>query len=654
MAVMTGSDNGELLVQLLGLNAKLDLMQLQLDRIERPCQPKGLEQERRSLRTILARLERLGADAPEPPRPPPPLPLLARGVEVPGDSASVPAPPATVTPSEARTPTSNISLPSEKVIRNLSMLSHDLPKSSPDIDGLDRRCEEELFEANGLSVGELPSFEAVTGVHPSASSGSDASIVPTIAVAVGGGEAAAPPGVVVVAAAQEGTAEPAPTSIGRVPAWEGTLSAGSWEDTISPREAPSQLHAKAHASIRSLRVPTRDALEGLRTEWETGLLAATPSVNARVHVPCVPTGRGRGLPQLLHDGLLCVPGFIVYAIGVTPFNTGLRALRFQRLVLLSTAALLAHSLVQAALDREHMHLWLITSCYALSALLGLLHVGRQGIHELLGPHKRPLEAHAFVAGFRDRWRLASLKRCLVAVAAWACTVLAAALLLANPDCDVLGAASASGLGEGGILWSLVPFAAASGLSTALVYLILHVCSGLELVVDNFCVVVLDHQDFARGVGEWNLVQALLRRSARSIDGCFLAQGTAVLSAMLLAALAILQLFSARKGAMSAAETVRLILVWIGPSLAPVLLLLYSVFRAAALTEKCLRVPPLVNSWASKERPIDAERLFMVQHIGHSGAGFYVAGVRLNASMTLKLAYLLGFAAFTFSTHFILP
>merc|ERR1719361_3161977 len=84
-----------------------------------------------------------------------------------------------------------------------------------------------------------------------------------------------------------------------------------------------------------------------------------------------------------------------------------------------------------------------------------------------------------------------------------------------------------------------------------------------------------------------------------------------------------------------------------------ILVLYMVFRAAAVTEKCSRVPALVNSWMMEERPFDEGRQYVVQYITNGAAGFYVKGVRLTAFMATKLAYFFGIIMFTVVSQSIL-
>lgn len=70
-------------------------------------------------------------------------------------------------------------------------------------------------------------------------------------------------------------------------------------------------------------------------------------------------------------------------------------------------------------------------------------------------------------------------------------------------------------------------------------------------------------------------------------------------------------------------------------------------KTQGVTEKCTRVPSLVNSWSfGEETCLDAGRQYVVQYIEQSAAGFYVKGVRLRAYMALKISYLFGALLFT--------
>merc|ERR1712034_118767 len=67
------------------------------------------------------------------------------------------------------------------------------------------------------------------------------------------------------------------------------------------------------------------------------------------------------------------------------------------------------------------------------------------------------------------------------------------------------------------------------------------------------------------------------------------------------------------------------------------------FKAAVVTEKCARVPALVNSVLHQEdsEQLDPKRQYVVQFISQSSAGMDVKGVRITAQTVMKSLYLCG-------------
>lgn len=64
---------------------------------------------------------------------------------------------------------------------------------------------------------------------------------------------------------------------------------------------------------------------------------------------------------------------------------------------------------------------------------------------------------------------------------------------------------------------------------------------------------------------------------------------------------------------------------------------YMLFLAAAISDKCSRVPALVNAVAFGEE-MGIERQRAVDYIASSAAGFYVLGMRLTTAVVVKLVY----------------
>lgn len=379
-------------------------------------------------------------------------------------------------------------------------------------------------------------------------------------------------------------------------------------------------------------------MDALRAEQDSMLVARNMCFAERFKVePEVPKSR---LLRLL----LQIPDLMLRVYGVTQWGTRRPARWYRNFVLLLVCAMFLHSMVQAVQTVNEAHLLnmhLSAACYALGGLVGALSLRTQNIQNLIGPEKKPLETYAKNFGFIHEWQRVSLRRFAVMSTLWLCNVLVRILAAVDTGCN-------SGWGGSTNRWvviaDLCSFVFISGLLAALTYCHLHVCSGLEMAVDNFCVRFFTELDVARGITEWNVYQAILRRSAHTIETSFLALNTSMVATLVLAGIEALQVTST---SVPPKETMWICrLIRFGAVLPPIALVLYTVFRAAAVTEKCSRVPALVNSWMMEERRLDEGRQYIVQYITNCASGFYVKGVRLSAFMAMKLAYLFGIIIFT--------
>ena len=156
----------------------------------------------------------------------------------------------------------------------------------------------------------------------------------------------------------------------------------------------------------------------------------------------------------------------------------------------------------------------------------------------------------------------------------------------------------------------------------------------------------------QALNEWNTVQATLRQVSTKLSRSMLALGASCGASLLL--LAEYTFFHTDSSIFVAqlqpGVQMAFFLGWLFP---PVLLFLYSMMRAAGVTEKASRVAPLVNSWHFGDQEddnvpswMDLGRQYIVQYMVQSEAGFYVQGVRLHAFQVTKLSYY--FAAFIFA------
>jgi hypothetical protein len=167
------------------------------------------------------------------------------------------------------------------------------------------------------------------------------------------------------------------------------------------------------------------------------------------------------------------------------------------------------------------------------------------------------------------------------------------------------------------------------------YSILHVSEGISQMIDTYCAQFAKGRDVQTNVSEWNKLQAIWRRASRALEKGFLVIQTTVL----LLGVSILLLASASSSQV-------LILCSIG-LLAVSAALIF--FKAAEVTERCVRVPSFINSYTFGH-DVDPSRHFLIEYVTYSAAGFYVREIRLTAAMAMKFTYVAGLIIFGLLTR----
>lgn len=166
-------------------------------------------------------------------------------------------------------------------------------------------------------------------------------------------------------------------------------------------------------------------------------------------------------------------------------------------------------------------------------------------------------------------------------------------------------------------------------------------------MDDFCFRIAECPDFSECVIAWNVLRALLRTAGNTVETCFLALLTAALvSAVILGLQVFIDTSGEGDGFWAASGLGGCGTSWasyLAPRLAPLVLMLLNAFavffKAATVTEKCSRVPALINSFeVGKDAVFDHERMYVVQFIQNSAAGFYVHEVKVSMYMFLKASY----------------
>ena len=276
---------------------------------------------------------------------------------------------------------------------------------------------------------------------------------------------------------------------------------------------------------------------------------------------------------------------------------------------------------------------------ALSARSDLHYSG--DIQELLKDDESSLDMYARQAGFVNEWRRKSRHRLLEALAFLLLLCFARFLVYLRLPMSThydLVLSSAFCVGAIGMV--------------AVAYLQLHIFSGLELAIDSFSVNFFRDMDFQNALAEWNVLQALLRHVSSKLSASLLVLGFS-------AGASVLYLIGHAFVRNDVESGFPFILqnLW---ALPPSIIFLYTVMRAAAVTEKVTRVSPLVNSWdfaemsdvgsEETEEWMNLGRQYLVQYINQSEAGFYMQGVRIRIFQVTKMCYYLGAVLFAVASQ----
>lgn len=268
-----------------------------------------------------------------------------------------------------------------------------------------------------------------------------------------------------------------------------------------------------------------------------------------------------------------------------------------------------------------------TICFLASVAVSVWLLG--DVDDFLSDPEHGLDLYAWNAGFIQEWRKKSRRRlmeaCSCLLLMWVLRCLIFSQINSSPYDLLLG----------------ISFCVASGGFMAVAYLELHVLSGLELAIDSFSVNFFRVMDVKEALAGWNVLQAMLRHISAKLSRPLLPLGCACGASILY----LIELSLLRPDVEGGFSFI-LQNLWCLP---PNCFFLYTLMRAAAVTEKASRVSPLVNSWSFEnvDGPddvpdwMDLERQYLVQYINQSEAGFYIQGVRLRFFQVSKMCYYLG-------------
>jgi len=320
-------------------------------------------------------------------------------------------------------------------------------------------------------------------------------------------------------------------------------------------------------------------------------------------VACPDGGEGR--PRL---GALVFKGLIACVMGCIFLETCVEV----ALARLGTcASAMLPTLICSEEERLTTEVLIAGAAFALILLLGLLR-GERRLDDLMAM----LQGYAHHHELWELWQRSAVCDLLIMLATFLCAValhISEALRYDGPDV-------ASKWAHTGMNIAVV-----SMLMVTLTFL-LYVLRMLVVTVDVFCFKSVLDPNIPRATESWNILQALLRKASTVVE-----LGLLVLLVMTASTVPAFILDHVALGSFS--KTLRLQL----PHILVVCGVLHAFMIAAAVTDKCMRVPALINSLSfgpGKER----QRQHLVEYILYSAAGFYICDVRLTIGMVTKFIY----------------
>eukprot|EP00931_Biecheleriopsis_adriatica_P008487 TRINITY_DN10966_c0_g1_i2.p1 TRINITY_DN10966_c0_g1~~TRINITY_DN10966_c0_g1_i2.p1 ORF type:complete len:842 (-),score=142.54 TRINITY_DN10966_c0_g1_i2:126-2651(-) len=263
---------------------------------------------------------------------------------------------------------------------------------------------------------------------------------------------------------------------------------------------------------------------------------------------------------------------------------------------------------------------------AMGAILGLLVSSYLQLLTSMGKFWRPLRNYAQARKFEKHWIQHSWKDSLFCLTCWA-------LAVAERTRTLLALRQGVGFEEEMAL-SIASFAMSSFLLASQLFRVIHTCRGMRFMLDDFSTSLVNTHDLKRAEKHWNMLQAVLRKGCASLQLLFVVLQSTIVAAVLLAAADIV------RGQAGASELIAGGIVLVG--------LAHMFLHASAVTDHCQRLPAFVNS-LHFGREHDPDRMYLVEYMDYSKAGFYIFEVRLTSDLVIKFFYVVCMALFGVAT-----
>jgi len=359
----------------------------------------------------------------------------------------------------------------------------------------------------------------------------------------------------------------------------------------------------------------------MRSEMEASIVQSMSSAAFAEDGQRIPYRTAR-FSRLCH-----APQVVLCIFGITKWGRGSLSALYCKLLTAVPAFLCALS-VTLALQRGLTGMEAVCEgLHAFGCFTSMVSLQWRVAHRVIGLDECLLDEYAIIYKFPLEWRWISFKRFIVIMTG-------GALMLSGKLCVMLSPAYyGRASSDPGLILYICDLASSIftiGFVVALMYCQVHVSSGLHVAVDTCTLRLFSATNLEQAMSEWNLLQAVMRRSAYAVDGSLCCLGLSFLMLFVYSCLRLMQ----------GDHQLHLDGLWYLWMVPPWWLMLYVFYRAVDVTDLCARVPSLINSWGFGTCRILYDAQQAVQYVIQSEAGYYVSGVRITTQTSMKLTYLL--------------
>eukprot|EP00930_Biecheleria_cincta_P023742 TRINITY_DN17096_c0_g1_i3.p1 TRINITY_DN17096_c0_g1~~TRINITY_DN17096_c0_g1_i3.p1 ORF type:complete len:621 (-),score=88.30 TRINITY_DN17096_c0_g1_i3:126-1988(-) len=318
------------------------------------------------------------------------------------------------------------------------------------------------------------------------------------------------------------------------------------------------------------------------------------------------------------------------ACGILPTSFNYSGYVLPVAILLSMMGVSAYQVVDATLQT---HMWwsnFINAIQAAGGTLSLICLRVRRIEQLLGPERSPLCDYAKAHRMYEYWSLAAVTDLLALCAFCACDIslriVLAWKLAWTQSCNIHLS-----------VWQLTSGIFCSIVVDVLFFCHIHICTGLDIMIDSFCSEYSEHRNTYKAMICWKTLRSIISRSSNRLENSFVCTLSVLLAGF---ALVGADMFAADP-ADKARRLPQCLLQCLAPLLSSGTLVLYALHRAAGLTEKCIRAKAFVNSYfddSNFSSEHNLARFYLVQFMEDCEAGFYIKGVRITRFAVMKCLY----------------